>query len=82
MYFAEELTNKCQTSAQMRSEVELIITHFPGVIREANKRRDTPPHCMFAIEELVGRALTSLKQILLPGQLVVYVQQNPSIRIL
>ena len=72
MYFAEELNTKCQTSAQMRSEVELIITHFPGVIREANKRRDTPPHCMFAIEELVGRALHSLKQILLPGQLVIF----------
>ena len=55
----------------MRSEVELIITHFPTVIREANKRRDTPPHCMFAIEELVGRALHSLKLVLLPGQWLV-----------
>ena len=65
--FTEELNSKCQASSQMRGEVELIITHFPGVIREANKRRDTPPHCMFAIEEMVGRALHSLKQILLPG---------------
>ena len=52
----------------MRTEVERLVTHFPMVIREANKRQDTPPHCMFAIEELVGKALGSLKKILLPGR--------------
>ena len=52
----------------MKGEVERLVTHFPIVIREANKRQDTPPHCMFAIEELVGKALHSLKLILLPGE--------------
>ena len=64
---SEGLQNKCKGNTQMRSEVERLVTHFPIVIREANKRQDTPPHCMFAIEELVGRALSGLKQVLLSG---------------
>ena len=52
----------------MRNEVEKMITHFPTVIKEANKRQDTPPHCMFAIEELVGKALNGLNHVLLPGE--------------
>ena len=63
----EELCNRCKTSSQIRSEIEVMITHFPIVIREANKRRDTQPHCMFAIEEMVGKALNELKHVLLPG---------------
>lgn len=68
LHLIEELCSKCEGSGQMRSEVERMITHFPSVIREANKRQDTPPHCMFAIEELVGKALNGLKLALLPGE--------------
>ena len=36
-------------------------------ITEAYKRRDTPPHCIFAFDKLVDEALDHIVGVLLPG---------------
>ncbi len=68
MIFLEaDLSKKCKDNGHLRSEVELAIYHFPGVVTEAHKRRDTPPHCIFAVDNLVRKAVNGVLRILSPG---------------
>lgn len=60
------LSKKCKGDRQLQSEVELAIYHFPGVVTTAHKRRDTPPHCIFAVDNLVRKAVHGVLRIFCP----------------
>ena len=38
-------------------------------VTEAHKRHGTPPHCIFAVDNLVHRAVSEVLSIISPGQL-------------
>ena len=68
-FFAADLCKKCKTDSNLRSQVEYAIYHFPGVVTAAHKRHDTPPHLIFAVENLVRMAVNEVLRILSPGTL-------------
>ena len=63
-----DLTTKCRNDPRLKSEVELAIYHFPGVVTAAHKRRDTPPHCIFAVDNLVRTAVNGVLSVISPGK--------------
>ena len=65
----DDLTVRCKGDGRLRSEVELAIYHFPGVVTAAHKRRDTPPHCIFAVDNLVRTAVNEALSVLSPGEM-------------
>ena len=69
--FSVDLSQDCK-NPQLSNEVEQVIFHVPNVIAAASKRRDTPPHCIFAIDNLVRRAVNGLLTILIPGKVMWY----------
>ena len=56
------------SSFQLKSEVELILNTIRVAITEAYKRRDTPPHCIFAFAKLVDEAVDHIVGVLSPGE--------------
>ena len=58
---------KCKVDSFLRKEIEFAVYYFPGVVAAAHKRRDTLPHCIFAIENLVRKAVQGVLEILSPG---------------
>jgi len=65
---AGDLCERCKSSPQLRSEVELILNSVRVSITDAYKRRDTPPHCIFAFENLVDEAMDHIVGILSTGK--------------
>ncbi len=65
-----DLCEKCKDSLQLRADLELILNSFQGAITESYKRRDTPPHCIFAFDKLVDQALDHIVAVLSPGECV------------
>ena len=67
LFRAGNLSVKCKGNIQLRSEVELLIYNFPNAVTAAHKRRDTLPHLIFAIDNLVRRAVNQVLAIISPG---------------
>ena len=66
--FSANLKELC-SNQQLRAQVELAIFHFPNMVTAAHKRRGTPPHCIFAIDNLVRKAVNGLLSVVSPGEL-------------
>lgn len=64
---AADLTKKCKADSTLRAEVEYAIYNFPGVVTAAHKRHDTPPHFIFAVDNLIRMAVNGVLRVLSPG---------------
>lgn len=54
-------------NSHLRNDIVSAITYFPSAVTEAHKRQDTPPHCIFAIDNLIRKAVNEIMRILSPG---------------
>ncbi|XP_065906670.1 mitogen-activated protein kinase kinase kinase 15-like isoform X2 [Dysidea avara] len=61
-----DINMACMEDKQLRRTIEEALFIFPGVVTEAHKRHQTPPHCIFAVDRLVHRAVSEVLSIVSP----------------
>jgi hypothetical protein len=61
-----QLSSDCSYDHLLRDDVEQSCFYIPSAVTAANKRHGTPPHCVFAIDDIVHRGVHCILSVLSP----------------